>query len=67
MGTTQHQPGEKQPTWNSIAAGEAKAYAPWPGYWVHTYGDYAAQLDAADGGDREGGRQTSHERAVDER
>lgn len=36
--------GEVQPTWNSIAAGEAKAYARWPGWWVHTYADYAAQL-----------------------
>ena len=36
--------GEKQPTWNNIKAAKAKAYAPWPAYWMHTYGEYAAQL-----------------------
>lgn len=36
--------GEAQPTWNSIRAAEAKAYAKWPGWWVHTYGQYAQQL-----------------------
>ena len=36
--------GEKQPTWSSIRAAKAKAYVPWPAYWMHTYGDYAAQL-----------------------
>jgi iron complex transport system substrate-binding protein len=37
--------GEKQPTWSSIHAARAKAYVPWPAYWMHTYGDYAEQLD----------------------
>lgn len=36
--------GEKQPTWNTIKAAKAKAYVPWPAYWMHTYGEYAAQL-----------------------
>jgi iron complex transport system substrate-binding protein len=36
--------GEKQPTWDSIAAAKRKAYARWPAYWMHTYGDYAEQL-----------------------
>lgn len=36
--------GEAQPTWNSIAAAAAKSYARWPGWWVHTYADYAGQL-----------------------
>jgi iron complex transport system substrate-binding protein len=38
--------GEAQPTWNKIAAAQAKAYASWPGFWVHSYGSYADQLDA---------------------
>ena len=37
--------GEAQPTWNKMAAAEAKAYAQWPGFWVHTYAAYADQLD----------------------
>ena len=36
--------GEKQPTWSGIKAAKAKAYMPWPAYWMHTYGDYATQL-----------------------
>jgi iron complex transport system substrate-binding protein len=36
--------GEKQPTWNNIKAAKAKAYVPWPAYWMHTYGEYADQL-----------------------
>ena len=36
--------GEKQPTWESIKAAKAKAYARWPAYWMHTYGEYAEQL-----------------------
>ena len=35
---------EKQPTWDKIAAAKAKAYTPWPGYWVHTYDAYTQQL-----------------------
>ena len=37
--------GEAQPTWTRIHAGAAEAYTPWPGFWVHTYGSYAEQLD----------------------
>ncbi len=37
---------EKQPTWTSIKAAKAKAYAPWPAYWMHTYGEYTEQLTA---------------------
>lgn len=36
--------GEAQPTWKNIKAAAAKAYVPWPAYWMHTYGEYAAQL-----------------------
>ena len=36
---------ESQPTWNSIKAAKAKAYVAWPAYWIHTYKDYAEQLD----------------------
>jgi iron complex transport system substrate-binding protein len=37
---------EKQPTWDSIEAAAAGSEVPWPGYWVHTYSDYAEQLEA---------------------
>lgn len=37
---------EKQPTWDSIRAAAAGSVVPWPGYWVHTYADYAEQLEA---------------------
>ena len=37
---------EKQPTWDSIDAAAAGAVVPWPGYWVHTYDDYAEQIEA---------------------
>jgi iron complex transport system substrate-binding protein len=36
---------EKQPTWDSIQAAAAGSEVPWPGYWVHTYSDYAEQLE----------------------
>ncbi len=36
---------EAQPTWDKIAAAKADAITPWPGYWVHTYADYADQLE----------------------
>lgn len=36
--------GEAQPTWKNIKAADAKAYVQWPAYWMHTYGEYAAQL-----------------------
>jgi len=34
-----------QPTWQNIKAVKAGAVVPWPAYWIHTYKDYAAQLD----------------------
>jgi iron complex transport system substrate-binding protein len=37
---------ERQPTWETIDAAAAGAVIPWPGYWVHTYDDYAEQLEA---------------------
>ena len=37
--------GAAQPTWNKIAAAKAGATTPWPGFWVHTYGAYADQLE----------------------
>lgn len=37
---------EKQPTWDSIEAAAAESTVPWPAYWLHTYADYAEQLEA---------------------
>jgi iron complex transport system substrate-binding protein len=37
---------EEQPTWNSIEAAAAGSEIAWPAYWLHTYGDYADQLEA---------------------
>lgn len=36
--------GERQPTWDKIKAAAAREYTPWPGFWIHTYADYTAQL-----------------------
>jgi len=36
---------EAQPIAKSIKAYAAGAYTTWPAYWLHTYGDYAAQLE----------------------
>lgn len=36
---------DAQPTWKSIKAVDAGAVVPWPAYWIHTYKDYAEQLD----------------------
>ena len=36
---------EEQPTWDSIKAAAAGSEVPWPGYWLHTYEDYAEQLE----------------------
>jgi iron complex transport system substrate-binding protein len=35
----------KQPTWDSIKAAAAGAEVAWPAYWLHTYADYAEQLE----------------------
>ncbi|CAM3475330.1 ABC transporter substrate-binding protein [Stackebrandtia soli] len=35
---------KKQPTWSTIKAAEADAVIPWPGYWVHSYPSYTAEL-----------------------
>ncbi len=37
--------GKKQPTWFKIKAAEKNAVVPWPAYWLHTYGDFATELD----------------------
>ncbi|MCW2841225.1 MAG: putative transporter substrate-binding protein [Aeromicrobium sp.] len=37
--------GESQPTWDTIKAAKAKAYANWPTYWVHTYSEYTGALE----------------------
>lgn len=37
---------QAQPTWTSIKAVAAGAVVNWPAYWIHTYSDYAEQLDA---------------------
>ncbi|MGE0027235.1 MAG: ABC transporter substrate-binding protein [Thermoleophilia bacterium] len=36
---------QAQPIAESIDAYAAGAYTTWPAYWLHTYGDYAAQLE----------------------
>ncbi|RVX43833.1 iron complex transport system substrate-binding protein [Nonomuraea polychroma] len=37
--------GKKQPTWFKIKAAKAGAVVAWPAYWLHTYGDFATELD----------------------
>lgn len=37
--------GEKQPTWFKIKAAKAGAVVSWPGFWLHTFGDFATELD----------------------
>lgn len=41
--------GAKHPTWKSIRAAEKGAFAEWPAYWLHTYGDYADALETLAG------------------
>ena len=36
---------DKQPTWRNIKAAKSGATVPWPAYWLHTYPDYAKQLE----------------------
>ncbi|WP_153265530.1 ABC transporter substrate-binding protein [Nonomuraea phyllanthi] len=37
--------GRKQPTWFKVRAAKAGAVVAWPAYWLHTYGDFATELD----------------------
>jgi iron complex transport system substrate-binding protein len=37
---------ERQPTWDEIDAAAAGSTVPWPAYWLHTYADYAEELEA---------------------
>jgi len=37
--------GKKQPTWFKIKAAKAGAAVSWPAFWLHTYGDFATELD----------------------
>ncbi|MEH1163814.1 ABC transporter substrate-binding protein [Micromonospora sp. CPCC 205539] len=37
--------GKKQPTWFKIKAAKAGATVSWPTIWLHTYADYATELD----------------------
>jgi iron complex transport system substrate-binding protein len=37
--------GAKQPTWFSVRAAEAGAVVSWPAFWLHTYGDFATELE----------------------
>ncbi|MEK8104773.1 hypothetical protein NKG94_05435 [Micromonospora sp. M12] len=37
--------GTKQPTWFRIKAAKAGATVSWPAFWLHTYGDFATELD----------------------
>jgi iron complex transport system substrate-binding protein len=37
--------GKKQPTWFKIKAAKAGAVVAWPAFWMHTYGDFATELD----------------------
>lgn len=34
-----------QPAWGKIRAAKAGAVAPWPAFWIHTYDDYATELE----------------------
>ncbi|RQX13127.1 hypothetical protein DDE19_26710 [Micromonospora ureilytica] len=35
----------KQPTWFKIKAAKVGATVSWPAFWLHTYGDFATELD----------------------
>ncbi|SNT60235.1 iron complex transport system substrate-binding protein [Asanoa hainanensis] len=37
--------GKKQPTWFKIKAAKAGSTVAWPAFWLHTYGDFATELD----------------------
>ncbi|MBW6440397.1 ABC transporter substrate-binding protein [Actinoplanes hulinensis] len=37
--------GKKQPTWFEVKAAKAGAVVSWPAYWLHTYGDFATELE----------------------
>ncbi|GAA1899518.1 ABC transporter substrate-binding protein [Asanoa iriomotensis] len=37
--------GKKQPTWFKLKAAKAGATVAWPAFWLHTYGDFATELD----------------------
>ncbi|MEV6971430.1 ABC transporter substrate-binding protein [Hamadaea sp. NPDC051192] len=37
--------GKKQPTWFSVKAAKAGAVVSWPGFWLHTFGHFATELD----------------------
>jgi iron complex transport system substrate-binding protein len=36
---------ERQPTWDEIDAAAAGATTRWPAFWLHTYEDYASELE----------------------
>ncbi|HEX2127603.1 MAG TPA: ABC transporter substrate-binding protein [Solirubrobacterales bacterium] len=36
---------ERQPTWDSLTAADAGSTVKWPAFWLHTYDDYAEQLE----------------------
>ncbi|MFY1691902.1 ABC transporter substrate-binding protein [Plantactinospora sp. WMMB782] len=36
---------KKQPTWFKVKAARAGATVSWPAFWLHTYGDFATELD----------------------
>lgn len=37
--------GRRQPTWFRLKAAKAGATVSWPAFWLHTYGDFATELD----------------------
>lgn len=37
--------GKKQPTWFKVRAAEKGAVVSWPAFWLHTYADYATELE----------------------
>ncbi|WP_188192040.1 ABC transporter substrate-binding protein [Nonomuraea sp. SYSU D8015] len=43
--TSNEEWGKKQPTWFKIKAAKAGAVVAWPAYWLHTYGDFATELE----------------------
>ena len=37
--------GKKQPTWFTVRAAKQGAVVSWPAFWLHTYADYATELE----------------------
>ncbi|MEU4573442.1 ABC transporter substrate-binding protein [Nonomuraea sp. NPDC023979] len=44
--TSNEEWGKKQPTWFKVKAAKAGAVVSWPAYWLHTYEDFATELES---------------------